>query len=246
MTARATSKPAAAAVCAIVTARGGSKGLPRKNLRLLGGKPLIAHSILAALACKRVGRCVVTTEDPEIKKAGLKWGAEVIDRPAALATDGALSRDVVRHALATLDGRGELPEVFVLLQPTSPLRTAAHLEACLSAFLASSAACAVSVTEEPHSPYKDFVIEGGLLKPLFGADGLEKPRQALPSVYRPNGAIYAMRSRLFLERMAFYVEPAIPFFMKPEESVDIDTELDLTLAEATLRGAPKTAKRRTA
>lgn len=221
-------------VVAIITARGGSKGLPRKNVLPLAGKPLIAHSILAARECRRIGRCIVSTEDPEIRQVSLEYGAEVIDRPAELATDLALSADVVRHVLETLASAGRLPDYFVLLQPTSPLRTGAHVEACLSSYLDSTAACTVSVTETEHHPYKDFTLEQGHLHPLFGKEYLSQPRQRLPAIYRPNGAVYAMKCRTFLEQHGFFVEPALPYIMANEDSIDIDSAFDLQVAELLL------------
>ena len=222
-------------VIAIIPARGGSKGLPRKNLRSLAGKPLIAYSILAARECSQISRCIVSTEDPEIKQLSLEYGAEVIDRPADLATDLALSADVVRHVLETLSGTGHQPEYFVLLQPTSPLRTSRHIQQCLQAFLASSAACAISVTETEHHPYKDFNLDQGFLHPLFGAEYLSQPRQRLPAVYRQNGAIYVMKSRAFLEHNGFFVEPALPYIMENKDSIDIDSGFDLLVAELLLK-----------
>lgn len=228
-------------VIAIIPARGGSKGLPRKNVRLLAGKPLIAYSILAARECSWINRCIVSTEDPEIKRVSLEYGAEVIDRPTELATDLALSADVVRHVLETLSGTGHPPEYFVLLQPTSPLRTGHHIQQCLQAFLVSSAACIISVTETEHHPYKDFSLDHGLLSPLFGAEYLSQPRQRLPAVYRQNGAIYAMKSRTFLEHNGFFVEPALPFFMANKESIDIDSGSDLLAAELLLNARQQAA-----
>lgn len=217
-------------VIAIIPARGGSKGLPRKNVLPLAGKPLIAHSILAARECSRISRCIVSTEDPEIRQVSLKYGAEVIDRPAELATDMALSADVVRHVLETLAGAGHQPDYFVLLQPTSPLRNGTHIEECLKRYLDSSVACTVSVTEAEHHPYKDFTLEQGHLHPLFGAEYLSQPRQRLPAVYRQNGAIYAMRCRTFLEHHSFFVEPALPYIMANKDSIDIDSGFDLQVA----------------
>lgn len=221
-------------VIAIIPARGGSKGLSRKNLRLLAGKPLIAHSILAALECSQISRCIVSTEDPEIRHVSMEYGAEVVDRPAELATDLALSADVVRHVLEALSETSHQPEYFVLLQPTSPLRTSHHIQQCLQAFLASSAACTVSVTEAEHHPYKDFILDNGFLQPLFGMEYLSQPRQRLPAVYRPNGAIYAMKSQTFLERNSFFVEFALPYIMGSEGSIDIDSDFDLLIAELML------------
>ncbi len=217
-------------ILAIIPARGGSKGLQRKNLMPLNGKPLIAYSILAAKGCASISRCVVSTEDPEIKNVSLQWGAEVIDRPIELAGDLVLSQDVVRHVLEKLRSENDLPELFALLQPTSPLRNALHLQSCLDIFLKSDALCAISVTEADHHPYKLFRFERNVLEPLFDVESLDKPRQMLPKIYRQNGAIYIMRSEAFLEKNTFFVSPAMPFFMTHEESVDIDAEIDLIVA----------------
>lgn len=218
-------------VLALITARGGSKGLPGKNIAPLAGKPLIAHTILAARGCPAVERVVVTTDDSAIRRAALEWGAEVIDRPAALATDTASSADAVRHALEELAAQGYEPDLFALLQPTSPLRTAGHLADCIDRFRASGAACAVSVTEVEHHPYKAFVETAGGLKPLFGRDYLSMPRQMLPVVLRQNGAIYLMPRRTFLAVDGFYVEPAMAYRMPAADSIDIDTAADLMQCE---------------
>lgn len=228
-------------VIAIIPARGGSKGLPRKNILPLAGKPLIAHSILAARECSRISRCIVSTEDLEIKQVSLEYGAEVIARPAELATDQTLSADVVQHVLDALSREGRLPDYFVLLQPTSPLRTSAHVEQCLQAFLASPAACTISVTEAEHHPYKDFTLDHGFLHPLFGAEFLSQARQRLLAVYRQNGAIYAMKSQTFLELNGFFVEPALPYIMENEDSIDIDSSFDLLVAELLLNSRQQAA-----
>jgi CMP-N,N'-diacetyllegionaminic acid synthase len=217
---------------AIITARGGSKGLPRKNILPLSGKPLIAYSILAARECKAISRCIVSTEDAEIKRISQEWRAEVVDRPEVLASDSALSQDVVSHVLHYLRDQNDYPECFVLLQPTSPLRTAQHLEICIQRFLQSKANSLVSVTEEEHNPYKDFFLDGEYLKPLFRVEYLDKPRQALPKVYRQNGAIYLVRSALFEKERSFAVAPVLPFVMDSMQSIDIDNKFDFSQAEA--------------
>jgi CMP-N-acetylneuraminic acid synthetase len=221
-------------ITAIITARGGSKGVPRKNIRVLNGKPLVAHSIIVAQQCSHVNRCIVSTEDSEIRSVCLRWGAEVIDRPRSLARDHSLSRDVVRHVLESLKRQGGLPEYFILLQPTSPLRTVTNLESCITAFWDSDAKCAISVTKEEHHPHKMFQLQNSYLEPLFGWEELDKPRQFLPSVFRQNGAIYLMSSVVFLKENSFFVPPILPFVMTMEESVDIDSEFDIRLCEALL------------
>ncbi len=222
-------------VTAIIPARGGSKGIPHKNIRTLCGRPLIAYSILAARDCSIVTRCVVTTDDSEIKRISLACGAEVVDRPPELATDTSLSQDAVRHVLEILQRERTRPDFFVLLQPTSPLRTARHLQRCFESFFQADYGCAISVTENEHHPYKSFVVQDNTMMPLWDVDSLSKPRQLLPKTYRQNGAIYIVRTSDFLERNSFYITPVMPFVMISEESIDIDTEADFILAEHYLK-----------
>ncbi len=219
---------------AIITARGGSKGVPRKNLRQVAGLPLIAYTIKAATECDHIDECYVTTDDREIKDVSIAYGARVIDRPKELAEDNSLSRDAILHALRYLDGNGKLPEYFTLLQPTSPLRNASHLSTCLRNFFNSTCNCAVAVTEAEHHPWKMLLQENGILAPVKSSEMLESPRQALPAAYRINGSIYVLPTALFLQKRSFFVEPAMPFIMSRAESLDIDTEADLQLLERLL------------
>lgn len=215
-------------ILALITARGGSKGLLRKNLRELKGKPLLAHSIEAAKGCPLIHGTYVSTDDTEIADAARTFGADVIDRPADLATDESKSSQAVAHALRTLRDRGAFPDIFVLLQPTSPLRTSDHVTECLEGFLASGAASAMSVTELEHHPKKALLLDTKLgLIPLGDEADLERPRQDLPSAVRQNGAIYAMDSEAFLRRLSFYAPPAYAYFMTEADSLDIDTEAEL-------------------
>lgn len=226
-------------VLAVIPARGGSKGLPRKNVLPLAGRPLIAHSIAAALGCEAIGRCIVSTEDAEIAAAATAHGAEVMERPLDLAGDTVRTNEVVAHVLETVIAAGDRPQVVVLLQPTSPLRTAAHVQACLDVFLpawrAGTAASILSVCEPEHHPFKDLLVgPEGLLRPLIDEPSLETPRQLLPRAYRQNGAIYAVGCDAFLAARRFYLPPALPFVMDGVDSVDVDTAADLRLAEGIL------------
>ena len=224
-------------VLAIITARGGSKGLPRKNLRLLAGRPLISYSIAAALECPGITRCIVSTEDHEIKQVSLRFGAEVLKRPGSLAEDHSLSRDVVRHVLETLQEAGQCPPYFALLQPTSPLRNARHLLQCLDSFFAGEFDSAISVIEAEHHPRKCLSVSEGGLQPLFDIADLDTPRQKLMPAYRQNGAIYIGQVRRFLLDNSFFLPPVMPFVMDRQSSIDIDSEFDLKLAEMLLQEA---------
>jgi CMP-N-acetylneuraminic acid synthetase len=223
-------------VLAIVPARGGSRGLPHKNLLSLAGIPLVARALLAARNCPHTTGCVLTTDDAEIRAIGVEYGIEVINRPAELAGDLATSQAVVRHVLEVVSSASPLPEYFVLLQPTSPFRTGAHIAACIEAFFQSDAQSAISVTEAKESPFKAFVEKGGVLQPLFDVGKLHAPRQTLPRVYNQNGAIYLAGSHAFLRTNRFFIPPVMPFVMDPESSLDIDTALDWRIATCLTSG----------
>jgi CMP-N,N'-diacetyllegionaminic acid synthase len=220
---------------AIITARGGSKGLPGKNLARLGGRPLIEYTIEAARQCALVERTLVSTDDEAIAKASVAAGAEVLERPAELATDTASSVDTVAHVLRVLAAQGAAPVHFVLLQPTSPLRTARMLTECLALLEGDAGGCAVSVCDADHHPAKTLVQREGRWEPLLGDwEVMHQPRQALPRTCRPNGAIYAMATADFMLRRQFVFEPLVPYFMSTADSIDIDSAEDLRNAERQL------------
>jgi CMP-N,N'-diacetyllegionaminic acid synthase len=222
-------------VTAIITARGGSKGLPRKNLRPLRGRPLIAYTIAAASACPLVAGVYVSTEDDEIAAVSAGYGAKIVKRPVQLATDNAKSIDAVRHALSQLASARLVTDYVVLLQPTSPLRAAKQLTECLTSFVGSRFASVVSVCEAEHHPRKMMFAGAERLEPLFGPEWLDSPRQLLPVVYRQNGAIYSARWKdLVASKGGFFIPAVMPFRMSKSESIDIDDEFDLMLAEAML------------
>jgi CMP-N,N'-diacetyllegionaminic acid synthase len=225
---------------ALIPARGGSKGLPRKNIIDLAGKPLIAYSIEAGLGCTAMGGVYVTTDDAEIASVSVRHGAQHIARPSALATDNASTFVAIEHAIAALAERGEKPEHIVLLQPTSPLRDASHLAEAISAYEAADAPALISVCEEEHHPYKSFRVDGsGRLEPLFDAASLSKPRQELPKIYRQNGAIYIIRTETLLREKSFYVAGCVPYVMSAVTSVDVDTAEDLLRCAAILTAPTK-------
>lgn len=223
--------PASPSIVAIIPARGGSKGLPGKNIRDLAGKPLIAYSIEAAKKCSMISDVFVTTDDKDISAASGKYGAQIIDRPAQLATDNSSTYDAVRHALDHLKSNGKTYDYFVLLQPTSPLRNETHIQKCLEQFFSSGAGCAISVCEAEHSPYKAFKLNEKTLVPFVDEKFLDMPRQDLPPVYRQNGAIYVMKCSDFINKTRnFYLAPAMAYIMPAEHSIDIDTSEDFISA----------------
>jgi CMP-N-acetylneuraminic acid synthetase len=221
-------------VLSIIPARGGSKGLPRKNIALLRGKPLIAYSIESALGSRLVERVVVSTEDAKISEISKRYGSEVLDRPEELARDDSPTISAVIHALQKLEAEGSLPEVVILLQPTTPLRTSQDIDAAVELFLKSDCESVVSVCEMAHSPYWSFEEKNGYLSPLFGEDCLRKRRQDLPRVYMPNGALFISRPDTLYKVRSFYSHWTVAYIMPPERSIDIDSEIDLIKAEMLL------------
>ena len=220
----------------LIVARGGSKGLPRKNLRPLGGRPLIVHTIEAALACRGLARTILSSEDAEIIEVARGAGCPApFVRPGELADDRSSSLDVTLHALDWLERHESFrPEVVVLLPPTAPLRRAEHIEGALEvlwAEAASGAEAVVAVTEPDYPPYWMLTESGGRLSWLFPEGGAVDRRQDLPRAYRPNGSIYAIRVEALRAQRTFYPRATAPYLMPREVSVNIDSEMDFTLAE---------------
>ncbi len=221
---------------AVIPARGGSKGLPRKNVRPLAGLPLIVYSIRAGQAASSVDRLVVSTEDTEIASVALDNGAEVVERPAALAQDDTPTRPVIEHAVKTLAGDGYAPDAVLTLQPTSPLRTARHIDEAAARFASDpSADSLVSCVRVPHifHPNSMMRLTGDqALEPYFDGPTITR-RQDKGAAYARNGAaIYITRT----ERIKDFVFGGrlLPYEMSMEDSVDIDDEDDWRRAEARL------------
>lgn len=222
---------------ALIPARGGSKGLVGKNLRPLGGRPLIAHTIRAALEARAITRVVVSTDAPEIAAAARRAGAEVpFMRPAALATDTASSLDVCLDACDALATPERPIDALALLQPTSPLRTAADIDAAVALFVARRANAVIAVTPDPHPIAWTRVLgPDGLLAPHPAFAGVPSGRrQDHPPTFHPNGAIYVISVPFLRAHRALESDRTYGYPMPPERSVDIDTALDLAVAEALL------------
>lgn len=224
---------------AIIPARGGSKGVRRKCARLVDGVPLLARSARAALGAKTVTRVIVSTDDEEFAALAKAAGAEVpFLRPAEFATDTSPIIDAVTHLLKTLkDTEDYVPEFVALLQPTAPFTSSQDIDGAFKAMLSSGADAAVSLCESEIKPdWLRRVGADGFLEPLVKLDVPQHtPRQAMPKTLRLNGAIYWVRTSVLLAGRSFLPARCAPYVMPVERSVDIDSELDLKIAELLAR-----------
>ncbi len=217
---------------ATICARGGSKGLPRKNVLPFAGKPLIAHSIEQALACSLIDGVYVSTDDDEIAEVAARHGATVpYRRPPELATDQSAKIPAIEHLVAYLEGQGEIIDFVVDLQPTSPLRVQSDLAAAIG--LAANADLVVSVTEPSHNPYYSLVeIQAdGTLKLSKSAGAVR--RQDVPAVWGLNGSIYVWKRAALAQavRDGFWSVGIVPSVMPRERSVDIDDAFDFDFGQ---------------
>lgn len=219
-------------VLAVIPARGGSKGLPGKNILPVGGKPLISYTIDAARSSPSIDRLILSSDDQAIMDAAREWGCEVpFRRPGALATDTATTIDVILHALDELPGY----EVVVVLQPTSPLRTGHDIDEACRVFLESGAPACVSVSPVEQSPYWMYTVgERNRLQPVVPQRPASTRRQDLPTVYAPNGAVYIADAGWLREERAFITDETVPYVMPAARSIDIDNAEDLEAFRARL------------
>jgi CMP-N,N'-diacetyllegionaminic acid synthase len=221
----------------IIPARGGSKGLPGKNIRLLHGIPLIAYSIKAALDTKNKGTVMVTTDDDTIAAIAEQYGAAIpFIRPAHLSDDAASTTDVILHTLDFYEKSGKQFDYLVLLQPTSPIRLADDIDAAFTLLKNENAKAVVSVCEAEHHPlWANVLPENGCMKDFIREDIKGKNRQQLPVYYRLNGSIYISSVETFRSNKTFIHAHTIAYKMPLERSVDIDHEIDFMLAGLLLK-----------
>lgn len=217
----------------IIPARGGSKGLKKKNIINLKDRPLIAYTIEAALQSKFIDKVIVSTDDEEIAEVAKKYGAEVpFIRPKELATDTASSIDVVKHAISFLEVEMGLEvDCIVLLQPTSPLRTSFDIDKAVEAFFANKGTSLQSVSPATVHPYWIKTIINGELRDFIKDTPKYTRRQDLPEAYQLNGAIYICKRDLIFKENSLVGSNNIPYIMPADRSVDIDNKTDLKLAE---------------
>ncbi len=216
-------------VLAIIPARGGSKGVPRKNIRFLAGKPLIAWTIEEAKKSKYIDRLILSSEDEEIIKVARQYGCEVpFKRPIELAQDDTPGIEPVIHAINTLEDKYDY---VVLLQPTSPLRTVEDIDGCIQHCIMTEAPACVSVTEAQQSPYWMYKLDDDMRLNPFVQHQIINRRQDLPKIYALNGAVYIAESGFIIENKSFLTEETAGYIMSGENSVDIDTEMDFAYCE---------------
>ncbi len=231
-------------VLAVVPARGGSKGIPRKNVRLLAGKPLLAYAVEPALASSFVTRTVCSTDDEEIAEIARQLGAEVpFLRPAPLAQDASEDWPVFAHALRWLEEHeGWIPEIVVNLRPTSPLRRVEHVDRAIELLIETGADSVKSVNLARQHPHKMWSMAAGgsgrmepyLKTPFRLTRGPDVPRAELEPVYFQNGVVDVTRRSVILDRGVMIGQTVAGLVTEAEDAIDIDGPLDLALAELLL------------
>lgn len=226
-------------VLAIIPARGGSKRIPRKNLKSLGGKPLIAHSIDHAEKATNITRAVVSSEDDEIRSVAADHGGDVpFARPPELATDDATNIEVVEHALDWAAENDRDYEYLCLLQVTSPFRSPEDIDKALERLDSSDAETVVTTSTYETPPF--WAVESdddGFLRPYFGDEYLwsKTQTQSVPTLRHPNGAVFAASTEAFRRELSFYTDRTVGVKMPSERSVDIDEPIDLRMSRALIQ-----------
>lgn len=229
-----------AEVLAIIPARGGSKGIPRKNIKDFAGYPLIAYSIVAALQSRLVTRVIVSTDDEEIAAVAKHWGAEVpFIRPAEYAQDKTMDYPVIKHALDWLSiHEGYLPDVVVQLRPTSPVRPIDCLDDAIEMlFQHPDADCVRGVVSAGQNPFKMWTIDkqNGQMKSILTVEGIKEPynapRQILPEVFWQTGHIDAIRTSTIMNKGSLTGNVIYPLILDPRYTVDIDVPADWKISE---------------
>ncbi|ACA55836.1 MULTISPECIES: acylneuraminate cytidylyltransferase family protein [Clostridium] len=220
-------------ILAIIPARGGSKGVSKKNIKEINGNPLISYTIKEATKSKLISRVIVSTEDKEIAEISRKFGAEVpFKRPIELAQDDTSGIEPIIHCIHwMMENEKYKPDYICLLQCTSPLRTYKNIDECIEILLSNDADTIVSVCESEVSPYWMKRVENGILKDFLDDEPFYARRQDLPKVYRLNGAIYIAKTEVLLKNKSWYTNKTLPYVMDKISSVDIDDILDFKFAE---------------
>jgi len=225
-------------ILGVIPARGGSKTIPRKNVKSLLGRPLIAYTIVPALKSKMLSRVIVSSDNDEIIRVARRYGADVpFVRPKKLATDLVLALDVMKHAVLEAEKQeGRKYDYAVMLQPTTPLRTTEDIDCALAKLVETKADSVISVVGVgPIHPMRMKRIVNDKLVD-YTKEGVENmPKELLPPIYIRNGAIYAVKRDILVEKNSFKGNDCRPYQMPEERSVNIDSQMDFLLAEAVMR-----------
>lgn len=225
-------------VLGIIPARGGSKGIPRKNIRPLGGRPLLQYTAEAALGARRLADVVLTTDDPEIAELGRRLGLRIpFLRPAELARDDTPSLPVLRHTVSLLEEQGETYDAICLLEPTSPMRLPEDVDACIDRLVESGADAVMTVLPVPvqYNPHWVYLMaEDGALRVSTGDPEPVPRRQELPPAFNRDGMVYVTRRNVLMEQNSLYGRRTLGIVIDPDRSVNIDSPDDWARAERLL------------
>ncbi|MDM5351411.1 acylneuraminate cytidylyltransferase family protein [Lysinibacillus sphaericus] len=224
-------------IIALIPARGGSKSIPKKNIALLGGKPLISWSIEVAKAIDLIDEIIVSTDCKEIAEVAKKFGAKVQERPSELANDSSLVIDTVRYVLSNMENYLDDDDYLLLLEPTCPLRSEQDIKSCINLIETEQLDSVATYKEAELNPHRAWKIIGN--KPTSFIDGVNPwlPRQELPMSYQLNGAIYLSKVGVIDEKTVGLVNGNIGAIVMPKErSIDIDHPIDLLVAEVIVNG----------
>lgn len=230
-------------ILAIIPARGGSKGLPNKNILPLAGHPLIAYSVKVAQQSKYITRTIVSTDSQKIAETGKKYGAEVpFMRPEEFATDTSRDFEVFEHAIDWLQqNEAYKPDIIVQLRPTSPIRLPQELDKAIELFIKSNSDSLRAVTPSPCTPYKMWVLNGEItpMDPLLKLEGVKEPfnepRQHLPKVYWQTGTLDIFWTKTLVEKRSLTGDSILPFVIEEKYAIDIDDIMSFRRAEQIIK-----------
>ena len=221
-------------ILAIIPARGGSKGIPGKNIKQFAGKPLIVHSIETSLKCPLVTSTVVSTDDDKIAEVSIAHGAQVIKRPDELATDASLVIDAIKYTVRKVEEEGDEIDIVILLEPTSPFRRAEDLEKCIQVLLENKADSVATFTSSDISPNRLWRVSEGIVEPYIEGAVPWLPRQKQPKAHELTGQIYGLSKKVLFEKedsISLLLGRKSAVITPRETALDIDTELDFMVAE---------------
>lgn len=229
-------------ILGLIPARGGSKGIPRKNIKLLHGKALLSYSIEAGLACSLIDKVIVSTEDEEIAAISEKAGAVVpFMRPTELASDQSPSIDTIIHALRFFERQNQFFDAICLLQPTVPFRNAIDIKGAIKHFIDTKADSLITVREVPHTYNPHWVYqqdkESNFLKMPYGQQNIIPRRQDLPKAYYRDGSLYITKTEVILEQQSLYGQQIAHYIMQGSPDINIDTMDDWAEAVSFIKTA---------